>query len=277
MARVLRDLSPLLHSKSLLAILLTPVFLVTGVSIFSYRIANHNAVSFGLVTHTYNVIGKLDEEFNSLLEAETSVRGYALTGRDQFLESYQTALDAVPRTLESIREMTQDNSVQQANVSRLEQLTRQKMSHAKQTLELRQKAGVDSAAENVAAGEGKLLMDQIRELMAQMKNEELRLLQIRQNQSHTYGYWVQMSCMGFLAANVLVFAGMLFLIVRIGRMHNLVKVCAWTKRVEYQGKWMRFEEYLKIRFGIKTTHGLSQEAAVKMKAELETLKSGTKI
>ena len=41
------------------------------------------------------------------------------------------------------------------------------------------------------------------------------------------------------------------------RVTSLVTICAWSRTVEYQGEWLSFEEYLKRRFNISTTHGIS--------------------
>ena len=52
------------------------------------------------------------------------------------------------------------------------------------------------------------------------------------------------------------------------RVENLVKMCAWTRTVEYQGEWVSFEEYLLRRFKIETTHGMSPEETERQLAEL---------
>ena len=41
------------------------------------------------------------------------------------------------------------------------------------------------------------------------------------------------------------------------RVSGLVTMCAWSRTVEYQGQWISFEEYLKRRFSIDTSHGMS--------------------
>jgi hypothetical protein len=42
---------------------------------------------------------------------------------------------------------------------------------------------------------------------------------------------------------------------------NFVTVCAWTKRVLDEGKWVKFEEFLENRLHITTSHGISEDAA----------------
>ena len=41
------------------------------------------------------------------------------------------------------------------------------------------------------------------------------------------------------------------------RVSDLVRVCAWSRTVEYQGEWISFEDYLWRRFNLNVTHGIS--------------------
>jgi hypothetical protein len=50
---------------------------------------------------------------------------------------------------------------------------------------------------------------------------------------------------------------------------NLVTLCAWTRSVEYEGEWISFEEYLRRKFGISSTHGISPEALSQLQVGLE--------
>ena len=36
-------------------------------------------------------------------------------------------------------------------------------------------------------------------------------------------------------------------------------MCAWSKRVQYGDQWIPLEEYMKKRFGLRISHGISQE------------------
>lgn len=48
------------------------------------------------------------------------------------------------------------------------------------------------------------------------------------------------------------------------RVSDLVRICAWSRTVEYEGEWLSFEEYLKRRFDIDTSHGISPAEAQKI-------------
>jgi hypothetical protein len=54
------------------------------------------------------------------------------------------------------------------------------------------------------------------------------------------------------------------------RYSGLVTVCAWSRTIEYEGQWISFEEYLKRRFNIDTSHGMSPAEAEKIFRELKS-------
>lgn len=41
---------------------------------------------------------------------------------------------------------------------------------------------------------------------------------------------------------------------------GLLKVCAWTKRIEVDGRWVSIEEFLSKYLHLKLTHGMSEDA-----------------
>lgn len=61
---------------------------------------------------------------------------------------------------------------------------------------------------------------------------------------------------------------------RINRLEKLVRMCAWTNRLELDGEWLRIEEYLKRRFGLTVTHGMSEEALAKELKALSAVSLG---
>ena len=62
----------------------------------------------------------------------------------------------------------------------------------------------------------------------------------------------------FATATVLIMAGLLILRIRL--LQSIITICAWTQRVNYDGAWMRMEDYLWKRFRVKVSHGISEEA-----------------
>ena len=50
---------------------------------------------------------------------------------------------------------------------------------------------------------------------------------------------------------------------------ELQVVCAWTNRIRHEGKWMRFEEFLKSNLQLKFSHGISDEGLLAMRKKLD--------
>jgi methyl-accepting chemotaxis protein len=131
------------------------------------------------VTHTHAVLESVARVLSSMKDAETGQRGFVITGIDSFLDPYQTALSAIPQEIKNLRQLTADNPNQQKRLDQIEPLVAEKLAELKQTIDLRHKEGFAPSAKVVAAGEGKKIMDSMRQLLAQMEQEERELLKQR--------------------------------------------------------------------------------------------------
>jgi len=50
---------------------------------------------------------------------------------------------------------------------------------------------------------------------------------------------------------------------RSAEFERLVTVCAWSKKIQVDGKWVTFEEFLVDNLGVRITHGIDPESARK--------------
>jgi len=55
---------------------------------------------------------------------------------------------------------------------------------------------------------------------------------------------------------------------QVTKISKLLTICAWTKKIKVGEKWLTMEEYLSSYLGLRLTHGISEEAAGKLKTEL---------
>ena len=81
------------------------------------------------------------------------------------------------------------------------------------------------------------------------------------------GLFQSMSLGMLIVACVLGGVGAVLLVRRAHELETMITVCAWTKRVKFNGAWVSFEDYLHTRFNLQFTHGISEEAASKLKNE----------
>jgi len=54
---------------------------------------------------------------------------------------------------------------------------------------------------------------------------------------------------------------------RSAELERLVTVCAWSKKIQVDGKWVTFEEFLVDNLGVRITHGIDPESARKFHRE----------
>jgi PAS domain S-box-containing protein len=139
------------------------------------------------VVHTHEVLAKLDALLLVIQDLETGTRGFLLTGDEQFLEPAQPAPAQAEQHLRELQRLVADNAHQQQRLARLDQLVAAKLRVSNRQTELRRQ-GAAAAAEAqalVAAGEGKRVMDAIRDEVAAAIAEEHRLLGERRLRTDT--------------------------------------------------------------------------------------------
>lgn len=131
------------------------------------------------VSHTQQVLNRLEGVLSTLKDAETGQRGYLITGRSTYLEPYEQATVQLDQEIEQLQRLTSDNSLQQQRIQQLQQVIDQKRAELQQTIELRQQRGFAAAAAIVNTDRGKVLMDEVRQRTAALAREEETLLQRR--------------------------------------------------------------------------------------------------
>ena len=130
--------------------------------------------------HTYDVIQRLQRTLSVMQDGETGQRGYILTGRDSYLEPFYEAVDKTRHQINNLSELTADNPNQQKRLAELQSLIEKKFDELQETISLRKEKGFEAALQVVLTGKGKALMDNIREIMGQMQDEEESLLKLRE-------------------------------------------------------------------------------------------------
>ncbi len=67
------------------------------------------------------------------------------------------------------------------------------------------------------------------------------------------------------------------LLKRLRQLEDFLKVCAWCRRIDYHGEWMRLEDFMEQGFDTPTTHGICPECLSRQKQALEQAKSARKV
>lgn len=136
------------------------------------------------VEHTQDVLRETEAVLSDLKDVETGVRGYLISGEESFLVPYVDGLVSIPVHMRRLKEITVDKDDQQKRIRDLEKLVDQRLQQA--TL-FRKMAGSqhllvsESARKHIAAG--KLTMDEIRDVVSDMRVHEEILLAERAKDS----------------------------------------------------------------------------------------------
>ncbi|WP_375766814.1 CHASE3 domain-containing protein [Archangium gephyra] len=129
------------------------------------------------VEHSHEVITGLERVLSSAKDAETGQRGYVLTGDASYLEPYTAAQGSIDAELERVRGLVAGNPVQLRHLEALRFLVTQKLASMKANVELRRTRGFEAALAAINTGEGKAIMDDLRRVVAEMREVEQRLLE----------------------------------------------------------------------------------------------------
>jgi len=157
------------------------IFAMLG--ILKYRelsLVQNSIESAGWVKHTYQVTSLLDKNLLLLDDAETSQRGFLLTGREEYLEPFISASPRIGENLDDLLILVRDNPAQVARVGQLKDLANQKLRELNQTITLKKSGKSEEALNLVISNKGKSIMDNIRGAQREMATVEQNLLAERE-------------------------------------------------------------------------------------------------
>ncbi len=159
------------------------------------------------VVHSHQVIETLRLLESGATDAESDQRGFIITGSEQYLGPYQTALRTVNDALSELRRLTKDNPEQQRRLDVLEPLMADRLAVLKEGIDRR-----DQAASLISSGKGKELRDRIRAITAEMEAAEEALLIKREALAERVSTVAKIEILGGSALAVIVVAGALWMI-----------------------------------------------------------------
>jgi methyl-accepting chemotaxis protein len=149
------------------------------ISAFSYRGLTRVVEASDWRKHSYEEFIMLDELLSSMKDVEIGQRSFVLTGQENFLEPYHAAVAHIDKRLLDLRAMAEDNPTRHQGLDVLASLIRQRIDFAARTIEVRRADGLEPAAQLIKAGKGKALMDEVRKVINQMRDEETTVLNQR--------------------------------------------------------------------------------------------------
>ena len=161
--------------------LVLAVFLISAILTFVQF--QKNITNNDWTRHTYEVLLDAEQILLSLVDIETGLRGYLLTGRDEFLTPLREGEKTFQAAFESAKRRTSDNAQQQGRLNELQRTYEGWRSRVVDveiaTRAATENAALDELAALILEANGKQYMDAMRGLIADFEAEERQLLAAR--------------------------------------------------------------------------------------------------
>lgn len=131
--------------------------------------------------HTHKVIAQASAIGAAMVDAETGIRGYLISGADNFLEPYRNSGKAFRSALDEAKRLTADNPSQQKRLEQIDRVASEwRRDVAEREIALMRAQQTVTDARNIEAGAaGKKYMDDIRALVREVIDAEASLLSVR--------------------------------------------------------------------------------------------------
>lgn len=259
------------HSRPILVSfgLASTALVLCALLVLEWRGGTAAVESFEWVSHTLEVQRELTTVEARISEAESGQRGYLLSDDSEYLRQYTEATRDVNNRLYNLRQIVADNSAQLRRLLIIESLSRRKLAELDSTIKLARAGKKTEALSFTRKPYSDSLMTSIRSSLRAMTEEEAQVLRARQKDLVNDMRDADMVSLALSGGLALMFVALLVIARGAEHYRNLVTLCAWTRSVEYEGEWISFEEYLRRKFQVSTTHGISPEALTQIQVGLD--------
>ncbi|RZJ65293.1 MAG: hypothetical protein EOO50_14410 [Flavobacterium sp.] len=142
----------------------------------TYNRANTVTKNREIIAQTYNTNTVLEKILTSTIDIETGGRGYTITGKENFLQIYDSGNIEVNNWLDSLEDMKGSVEEDEKHIKELRNLVDLKKNFTKLTIETRRNEGMEKAAAMISMGRGKQIMDSIRGKIENYQKGQLEIL-----------------------------------------------------------------------------------------------------
>lgn len=213
-----------MRTKRTISLSLTAAFVATlgtvlFIGLMSYRTIRAFIRSTETVLQSHQVMTAIEATLGDIVTAESEARGYIITGKDHYLNLYETALKEVDSDFKELYAVVMDPAVNR-KIAELENVARARLIRLKTTVATRRIEGFEAILE--ASGPGKKLMDDLRAKIAEIDTMETELLNQRDQHARALAKaTTQVTVAAVIAAVILVFVSITILLRDITRREQL--------------------------------------------------------
>ena len=186
------------------------LILDTAISLFNLDALEANDQA---VTDSREVSRALADLLSSLKDAETGTRGYAITENADFLDPFRQSQEQASEHLNRLSDLAGGDPYYQSRIGPLRQSVKERLEILQSIVDLQQQRGGVAARASIRNGDGKEVMDDIREKVAEMQRHEEQILKQRSNNAQS-GYWSSTVAAVIGGVLTIVMVGMAFILIR---------------------------------------------------------------
>ncbi|MFZ0802464.1 MAG: CHASE3 domain-containing protein [Terriglobales bacterium] len=137
------------------------------------------------VIHTHEVRDALAEVDAAVLKAARARSSYVISDTDEVRSQFESALPEISRKVQSLRDLTRDNPRQQELCSRLEDIIARRVALLQESMQMKDETpGSEQRLQAEFARRNLPLSAEMTSVVQQMRDEERRLLEIREAATH---------------------------------------------------------------------------------------------
>jgi hypothetical protein len=135
------------------------------------------------VLYTQTVLTTLEEVLARVTEAETSERGYLITGDEDYLRTHKLAVERTGETLQRLTKLPTDDPQWQPRIHALQVRVQERFDELRRAIAAQQAEGFDAARHSVSTNHGRQLMNEMRKLVGAIQKQEQDALAFRSEES----------------------------------------------------------------------------------------------
>jgi signal transduction histidine kinase len=199
--------------KTLVCLVCVLILIVNGVSLF-HNLGSLKAASY-VQSQTALVTEKLQNINLLIMDAESSLRGYFLSGNEVYIGPLRTAASQMDAQFDELDKLLADSPAERRNLAQLHTLVNRKLDNMHQILTVYQKGGLNDIVAIAANGDAKTLLDEIGFQVTVMVREQTMLLDAGRAAFYNEYRYAVMLGIGINAMAILVL-GLFYRLIRRG-------------------------------------------------------------
>lgn len=161
-----------------------PLLCLIGVGLVASNSLHKLTESNRWVNHTYEVLSVADSIVASAVNMETGMRGYLLAGKEEFLDPYKQGQANTYKNIAELQQTVSDNPPQVARLEEAANVLKDWQANITEPyIKMRGEVGngqtMNDIASIVGEARGKQYFDKFRQIMADFRAEEAKLIDVR--------------------------------------------------------------------------------------------------